>query len=166
MMKKVIKISVISILAIVLMMVVVWVTLIGGQEITNGKYEIEGCKEYPDAYIEVNDGKIQFYNIDLNEIYQEYQTNAVKKIMGNNSSIKISDEEMEELSDLNRKFVSNPYTIEYDEDQKAGTFTYTHFCMSDQGLFGLVLRYDSLHKTIEIKSPVRDIVFKKKSIIG
>ena len=70
------------------------------------------------------------------------------------------------IRDLNRKFVSNPYTIEYDEDQKAGTFTYTHFCMSDQGLFGLVLRYDSLHKTIEIKSPVKDIVFKKKGIIG
>lgn len=161
-MKSKIKIIIGAIIAIALLVVCYGIVKIGGAEITEGKYMICDFDSYPDAYIEVKENMIQFYNIDLNAIYQEYQLSNYKKMVDSGFQSAMSDEQVAKDADLNEMFVNNGYEIDYEtDDSKQGTFTYVYFCMSSDNLFGLVLEYDSLHKTIQINSPVMNLIFEK-----
>lgn len=161
-MKKKIKVIIVVACAIVLLIGVVLLCRIGGSEITDGVYEITDCSDFPNAYIEVTGNKLQFYEIDLNEIYQAAQIESYDNL-NESGALDISEEKIAEISDLNNLLVSNPYELDYESitDNKNGTFTYIYYCMSEQNIFGLVLEYDSLHKTIQINSPVRQLVFEK-----
>lgn len=160
-MKKIIKISIIAISAIAILVSVILMNYIGGKEITEGTYRIKGYKSYPNAYIEVKGNTVQFHNIDLNAIYREYQLESYKKVLESNTEVSITEEELEQISDLNELLVENPYEVDYDTDSKSGTFTYIYFCYANGYPFGVVLKYDSFHKTLKINNAVQKIVFEK-----
>ncbi|MCM1101128.1 MAG: hypothetical protein NC398_07060 [Acetatifactor muris] len=163
-MKKLSK-TVIGLIVIVILTVTVIVVIgTGGSGLADGTYRVTNCESYPDAYIVV-DGKgsnIRFYNIDLNEIYREDDLANYNKMLEKGFPVVIEGEELEKLSDLNEMFVSHAWTLE-DELFKKGTFTYGVYCMGPENIFGLVLEYDSLHKTIQImdEDSSKNYIFKK-----
>lgn len=163
-MKKGIKICIGIILAVVLLLSVVVITKTGGAEITEGTYKITDYAAYPDAYIVVKENKLQFYNIDLNAIYQEAQLEDYKEMQEHGLEFHITEQQLGKISDLNELFVSNPYELDYEsstKDNKTGTFTYVYFCYNGDYPFGLVLEYNSLHKTVKINSPEQTLIFEK-----
>lgn len=164
-MKKITKTAIILIVVVLLTVVAIVMIGTGGGHMADGTYRVTNCEAYPDAYIVVSrNGKdIQFYNIDLNDIYRESDIEKYHKIQEKGFLLDIQDEELDKLSDLNAMFVSYSWTLD-DDLFKKGTFTYGAFCMGDQNLFGLVLEYNSLHKTIQImnQDPEKKFIFKKK----
>lgn len=162
-MKTKLKIVVSIVVAIVILIATIMIVSIGGAEIAEGRYEIVGYDVYPDAYIMVEENSIQFYNIDLNAIYQEYQSDNYQKMIEAGIVSNVTEEQLENMSDLNAMFVSNPYIIDYEQqlDNKSGTFTYVYFCLKDGNTFGLVLEYNSFDKTIQINSPVIKLLFER-----
>lgn len=136
--------------------------IIGGPEIDEGKYKICDYDSYPDAYIEVKGNKVKFYNIDLNAIYRDYMLSTYDKMLDNGFESNMSDEEIAIESDLNEMFVNKGYEINYNVELKEDTFSYIYYCMGKDRLFGLVLEYNSLHKSIKINNPVVEIRFEKE----
>ena len=159
-MKKGIKIGIGIIFAVALLIVVIFITQVGGTEISEGTYKIKDCPEYPDAYLVVEDGKLQFFNIDFNEIYQEAQLKNYKAMEERGVVVPLEKGQLEQVSDLNQMFVSNEYEL-LEEGSKNGTFTYVYWCLNKDYAFGLVFEYDSLHKTVQINNPVKTLVFEK-----
>ncbi|MBQ3513524.1 MAG: hypothetical protein IJA32_06975 [Lachnospiraceae bacterium] len=159
-MKKGIKIGIGIILAVALLVAVGFVTKVGGAEITEGTYKIKDCPEYPDAYLVVEDGKLQFFNIDFNAIYQEAQLELYKTMEERGAVVPLTKEQLEQVSDLNQMYVVNEYEL-LEEGSKTGTFTYVYWCYQSGYAFGLVFEYDSLHKTVQINNPVKTLVFEK-----
>lgn len=163
-MKKFIKIGLGVFLAVALLVVVIVIGKVGGAQIAEGTYKIKECKDYPDAYISVEENKVQFHNIDLNAIYQEEQMKSYMSMVESGATSSITDEQLKEISDLNSLFVSNPYELDYEsigDESKSGTFTYIYFCYNSNSPFGLVLEYNSFDKTIQINSPVLNLIFEK-----
>lgn len=108
----------------------------------------------------VEDGKLQFFNIDFNEIYQEAQLKNYKAMEERGVVVPLEKGQLEQVSDLNQMFVSNEYEL-LEEGSKNGTFTYVYWCLNKDYAFGLVFKYDSLHKTVQINNPVKTLVFEK-----
>jgi hypothetical protein len=160
--KSIILIIFIAVCAVALLAVAIIFLKAGGSEISEGTYYVADCSDYPDAYIVVDENLVQFYNIDLNEIYLSAQMETYEKMVESGVEFNFTDG-VEEAANLNGMFVTKPYLINYDEadDNKTGTFTYAYFCMGEENAFGLVLEYDAFHKTIKINSPVRELVFEK-----
>ena len=104
-MKKGIKIGIGIIFAVALLIVVIFITQVGGAEISEGTYKIKDCPEYPDAYLVVEDGKLQFFNIDFNEIYQETQLENYKVMEERGVVVPLEKGQLEQVSDLNQMFV-------------------------------------------------------------
>lgn len=159
-----IKIGIGVICAALFLLAAVMITRVGGAKITEGTYRVINYEVYPDAYITVTKDALQFYNIDLNAIYQAAQMETYEQMKERGVTMGITDEQLEQISDLNRMFVSNSYALDYDalEDNKSGTFQYVYFCYGEQNLFGFVLEYDALHKTLQINSPVLKLTFEKE----
>ena len=135
------------------------------KKMANGKYYVVDCEEYPDAYMVVKGETLQFYNIDLNAIYQGEQLNRLYKGNDNENisfKIEVTDEELLEMSDLNNMFVNNPYKYDPEKVWKDGTFVYYYRCVTDRYWFGLHLLYDSWNKTITVNNSQQQITFKKK----
>ena len=156
-MKKII----ISVIIVILLAVTLTANYIGGAEFTEGKYKIQDFAEYPDAYIEVKGNTIQFYNIDLNAIYRDYQVAEYRKALTKGFPVKLDEEGIKKASDFNARFVDEPFELDF-SDSKTGTFTYIHYCLDDESeMFRLIIIYDSLHKTIRINNAEQEILFKK-----
>ena len=162
-MKKAIKITLIIVIALILIAAVFRLTYIGDGRIDAGTYEITGFDRYPDAYLVVADDMVQFYNIDLNEIYQAGQLEQYKELVEKNSDLAMTDEEVASYSDLNALMVQKAYPINYDEqtDSKTGTFTYSYSLYPGRWGFGFGIEYDSFHKTIHIGHYIQELTFKK-----
>lgn len=162
-MNKILKYCLVAVVAIALLIITVFVTKVGGPEIADGTYKVKDSENYSDAYIYVNNNSIQFFNIDLNSIYREAQMNNYASMVEHGVKFGLTDEQLNEISDLNNLFVSNSYEIDYDkqDDSKAGTFTYVYFCYVNEYPFGLVLEYNALHKTLQINSPVQQMIFEQ-----
>lgn len=152
-------------LAIVILIIIIAVGDISSGKIAEGTYRIKNCSEFPDAYIVVRGNKVQFYDIDLNKLYREEQLENFKRLVEHGIGVEMTEKQIEKASDLNEMFVINSWEIDYDlvGDNKDGTFTYIYFCMVKDTFFGLVLQYDSLHKTIQLNNsdPQKILVFKK-----
>ena len=126
-------------------------------------------EQYPDASITITKDTIQFHNIDLNKIYQAKQLEQYKKTHEINPEFMIgmminySEIEIDDYSNLNENFVKNAFPIPYEqsEDYKSGTFTYTYYMYPGNSIFGLVILYDSLHKTLKINNEIQEINFAK-----
>lgn len=152
-------------LAIVILIITIAVGNISSGKIADGTYRIRNCSEFPDAYIVVKGNKIQFYNIDLNKLYREEELKDFKGWIEHGIGVEMTQEQIEKASDLNELFVTNPWEIAYDLEgnNKQGTFSYVYFCIVKDTCFGLVLQYDSLHKTIQLNNAdaQKILVFKK-----
>jgi len=155
-MKKII----ISVIIVILLAVTLTANYIGGAEFTEGKYKIQDFAEYPDAYIEVKGNTIQFHDIDLNAIYREHQMSVYKDASAKGFLEVLDEEALKTASDFNARFVDAPFELDF-SDTKEGTFTYIHHCRDESQIFGLVIIYDALHKTIKINNAEQEIVFKK-----
>lgn len=152
-------------LALVILIIIIAVGNISSGKIAEGTYRIRNCSEFPDAYIVVKGNKVQFYDIDLNKLYREKELESFKGWVEHGVGVEMTEKQIEKASDLNELFVTHPWEIDYDivGDNKDGTFTYIYFCIVKDTPFGLVLQYDSLHKTIQLNNsdPQKIFVFKK-----
>ena len=160
-MKKTVAVVGIVVAAIALLAGVTMLSYIGGEEITEGTYKIRNYPDYPEAYIEVKGNEIQFHNIDLNAIYRDDQVADYHKMVEMNSDFAVAEEEFDIVSDLNWLLVDNPYKLEYDGDAMQGTFEYVYFCTYKGTPFGVVIIYDSFHKTLMINNYTQKILFEK-----
>lgn len=148
---------------VILLVLAAVVTYIGGAKMSNGVYKIEGNKDYPNAKIVVEDGNIQFYDIDLNAIYREKQLEEYNKVIKTQPSLAFSQENFQKFTDLNANFVDNQYKIDYQKEMlgKEGTFTYTFSLYPGKMVFGLGVDYDALRKKIHICNGVQQMTFSK-----
>ena len=146
-MKKTLKILGISAVLLALLAVALLVFLVGGKKIKDGTYHIVGNSQYPNAVIVVKNGEIQFRNIDLNDLYQEKELEVYHKLVANGSVYEFTEQELNDLSNLNGYFADRFYPIDYSKANKNGTFKYFYYCLPG-GNFGLVVHYDAFHKTI------------------
>lgn len=151
--------------AIAFLMIIIAFGNITSGRIAEGTYRVRNCSEFPDAYVVVKDNEIQFYNIDLNKLYREDQLKDFKGWIEHGIGVEMTEEQIEKASDLNEMFVTNPWKIDYNlkSNNKQGTFRYVYFCIVDGTRFGLILQYDSLHKTLQLNhaDAQKILVFKK-----
>ena len=158
--KKWIVFSMVAAFLVAVLVIVLRFTKKQTNGITDGKYMVVDCPEYPDAYIIVKNNSIRIYNIDVNAIYRNEQVESIKKICEDKESgIVLTGEEIEELSDLNKMFVENSYKVDVEKGTKEGSYVYS--CLSKGNYFGLHFVYDSYNKTIKINNYQKEIVFKK-----
>lgn len=162
-MKKKVKLIVIIIIAFLLLAVVYRFIYVGDEKIDTGTYEVIEFDKFPKAYAVVDEDAIQFYNIDLNSIYQTEQIKQYEEVCKVNPDLSYSEEEVKAYSDLNNLMVKNAYNLQYDKQSgiKTGTFKYTYFLYPGSSMFGLVIEYDSFHKTLHINNESQEITFKK-----
>ena len=161
--KKAVKYVLGGIILLIVTIVIVRFTYTDNEKLGDGTYEIEDNEEYPDAKIVVKDGNLQFFNIDLNAIYQEKQIKEYKSLIEKYPDLAFSDEELKKYSDLNAWFVKQPYEIDYDRQcfGKEGTFSYGYALYPGTMSFGFGLEYDFWHKTIRVQHFVKEITFSK-----
>lgn len=130
---KYVKIAVVVILFAMVCVGVVWLYT-NRTKVANGKYEIQNNSTYPDAYIIVEDGEAQFFNIDLNAMYKDdivedaiaYEKYKKKKLSS------YDEQNIEDSIDLNRQFCDNKvaldYSLEncnsYDDDSGIGHYNF------------------------------------------
>ena len=157
------KVAIIIILALFILGFAFKLIYIKDGTITEGTYQVVDFEQYPDASITVIKDTIQFHNIDLNKIYQAKQLEQYKKTHEINPELSYSEKEIDDYSNLNQNFVNNAFSIPYEqsEDYKSGTFTYTYYMYPGNSIFGLVILYDSLHKTLKINNEIQEINFAK-----
>ncbi len=164
-MKKTLKVSIFLTVTVVLLAGAFLISCRGDGRIADGTYKVTNSDAYPDACIVVRGNEIQFYNIDLNALYQELENQNFEVWEQKGVGAKLTEEQKEQFSDLNEMFVYNTWTIDYNHTvtSKEGTFTNAYFCMVTDTPFGLILQYDSLHRTIQINNPDPQniLVFKK-----
>lgn len=86
-----------------------------------------------------------------------------KKTHDVNPELSYSEKEIETYSDLNQNFVNNAFNIPYEQSEtfKSGTFEYTYYFYPGNSIFGLVIIYDSFHKTLKINNEIQEINFEK-----
>ena len=153
------------ILLITIPLAVNFLLKINTKKITDGTYYAVNCEEYPDAYVVVKGDTLQFYNIDLNAIYQKDQLNSVYKAHNNENlsfRIDVTEEELLKLSDLNDMFVNNSCKYDLSKGWKNGTFVYSFRCVTYHDWFGLYFLYDTWNRTITINNYQLQITFKRK----
>lgn len=158
-----IKIILIVIVVLMLLIGIIVYANIGGAQMAEGTYKVIGYDKYPDAYIKVEGNGVQFYNIDLNAIYGAYQLEDYNTLVSGGYIECMEADVLANVSDLNKAFVDDSYIINYEEREgsKEGTFTYIHYCFDDSNMFGLVLEYNAFDKTIQINSPVINLLFER-----
>lgn len=164
-MKKKILLVAAFILIILLPIVINLILKTSNSDITEGTYYAVDCEAFPDAYIEVKGQTIQFYNIDLNEIYGDSQFDVIYQAQireENPFDTGFTIEELKQMSDLNSAFCENSYTYNADKVQKQGTFVFWYPCMTEGQLFGIQLLYDSWEDTLKINNYQMNILFEKK----
>ena len=59
--------------------------------------------------------------------------------------------------------MTNAFNIPYEHSEtfKSGTFEYTYYFYPGHSIFGLVIIYDSFHKTLKINNEIQEINFEK-----
>ena len=133
-------------------------------ELKEGIYKVQESKEYPNAYILVENDSIQFFNIDLNALYKEEMVE--RYIFYQESEYgKLSDEEKNEIKasiDLNKLLCDQSYKINYETQIKDGWNEYSNmFCkINSINSFGYL--YNASLETIYIGGGASiELSFKK-----
>ncbi|MBR5347974.1 MAG: hypothetical protein IK125_01925 [Lachnospiraceae bacterium] len=129
-----------------------------------GKYRIKDNIKYPDAYIEVTEHTIQYFNIDLNEYYQEMQMHSYRRVVDNDPEYYgvITDEQLKKLTDLNTVYVDQPFDYSEVEAIKTGTNTYTYRMTYHDNFLGVGLRYYTNTHRLEARRNEVILVFEKE----
>lgn len=79
--KKWIAFGIVAALLIAVLVIVLRFTKKQTKGITDGKYMVVDCPEYPDAYIIVKNNSIRIYNIDVNAVYRNEQVESIKRFV-------------------------------------------------------------------------------------
>ena len=127
---------------------------------------MEGYERYPDAYIEVKDGKAQIFNIDLNDLYKDGIVERYIEYLGQEREIKSSEKkEIENAIDLNKQFCDVSFVLDY---EGPGNFVDSNgICIYNFGFITEIdcfaYEYDWKNKSITLVRPEAGrIVFKKE----
>ena len=149
-MKKSIKWIVLAAVIIAIPVIVILVTSRGKVNFRKGRYVIAGCPEYPEAYAIVSKEGVRFYNIDLNELFQENQFKSLIRFQEMGLISGYSEDDLKALSDLNKMFVENEYPFKKAVISKAASHEYYYRCEDFLDAIGLTLVYhdDELYFTI------------------
>lgn len=144
--KKIIYISTIVLLLLGLIAVFL-LTRGDGTGIREGIYRIEDNSSYPDAYISIKSGQIQFFNIDLNAYYLEKKMAFFRRRMElTETDVTVSDAEIRQAVDVNLRFVDEAFDISDVPFSKVGTKRYCY--MLYYGEDCIVIHYDTSSKRI------------------
>lgn len=167
-MKKIIKLAVIIMVVIIFGVAGVYF-FSDHTEVADGKYWIQDNQTYPDAYIEIKDGKAQFFNIDLNALYKEniaedyilYLKNYKKQVLSSAEEDKIKN-----AIDLNAQFCDSSFTLDYSNDNdnyvdESGLGQYNFGYVTDISF--LSYEYNWKNRTITLtREEAGRIQFKRK----
>ena len=163
--KKILVIFVLLAILFVVPVVIYHFFYIDNSKISDGKYFIQNCPEYPNAYIEVKDGKAKFSDIDLNDIYQDHVISRFIEVEEGKNGQKLSDKERKELVEsinLNQKFCSDFFEIEYDIlSSHRSKYEYTYIFSMITEYSGLQCTYDYHEKRITVENEPKELVFQK-----
>ncbi len=163
MMKKII-IAIACGIAVLLLLVVFVFTQTGKNGMKLGRYNIVDNDKYPDAYLEVTETTLQFFNIDLNEYYQAEQMREYRMVLDNDPEWygAVSDEELTELTDLNAVYVERAFDYSNCTITKVGTNVYRYFTYYHDNFLGFGTRYNTKTGEIEIKRSDVVLRFEKE----
>jgi len=136
-------------------------------EVAEGIYKVQEYEKYPDAYIEVKDGKAQFFNIDLNALYKENIVKCYIESIERERKITSSEKkEIENSIDLNKQFCDVSFVLDY-KLENANSINSDGIGMYNFGFVTemdyLAYEYDWKNKSITLVRPEAGrIVFKKE----
>ena len=160
--------KVIVIIAIVLVVLgVVGIYYFSGHaEVAEGIYKVQEYEKYPEAYIEVKDGKAQFFNIDLNALYKENIVKCYIESIERERKITSSEKkEIENSIDLNKQFCDVSFVLDYNSpgnfvnSDGIGEYNFGFVTEIDY----LAYEYDWKAKNITlVRGEAGRIVFKKE----
>lgn len=88
-------------------------------EVKAGIYRIQNNTTYPEAYILVEDGKAQFFNIDLNALYKNCVVERYITYLEEykQQKLSVSDKtQIEESIDLNAQFCESMFILDYSKE--------------------------------------------------
>lgn len=88
-------------------------------EVKAGIYRIQNNTTYPEAYILVEDGKAQFFNIDLNALYKNCVVERYITYLEEykEQKLSVSDKtQIEESIDLNAQFCESKFILDYSKE--------------------------------------------------
>ena len=137
-------------------------------EVAEGTYKVQNNTHYPDAYLVVNDGKAQFFNIDLNALYKDdIATYYIDYLKTNNPQLSGEEEkEVRDAIDLNKMFCESEFPLDYDPEKsnfidEEGIAHYNFGWVTEMSY--LSYEYDWKKETITLDRGPR-VIFKREKI--
>lgn len=151
-------------IAVISLLVVFFLTRTSREGLSIGKYDIAGNDKYPNAYIEVTDNTIQFFNIDLNEYYQAEQMRVYRMVLDNDPGWygTVSDDELRSMADLNAVFIEKPYDYSQIDAKKIGTNLMAYLMLYHDNFLGLAIHYNTKTKHIDVMRDGVILSFEKE----
>ena len=137
-------------LIILMIPVILFLCFRNNPKLKEGTYKIQDNKTYPDAYIVVQDNSIQFYNIDLNDLFKEEMVTRYIYFQETEYGA-LTDKEKEEVEasiDLNKLVCDQPYSLNYETSIRDEWNEYSNmFCkINSVNSFGYL--YNTTAKTL------------------
>lgn len=163
--KKLILFFSVLLIVIIIPVLIYQFLYVDNSKVSNGKYYIQNSQDYPDAYIEVKDGRAKFVNIDLNAIYQKNVVSRYIETMEAQKEQKLNDKQKTEATeniDLNKKFCNDFFEIEYDiASSHRSKYEYNYIFSMITDFTGLQCTYDYHEKSITVENEPKTLIFKK-----
>lgn len=162
------KIIIVSVIAIVLLGIVGYIAFKDDTKPKEGIYKVENFESYPEAYIEIKEGRAQFFNIDLNALYKDKIVERYINYLTNMKEQKITEDDRKEIEasiDLNKMFCEASVLLDYDkvnmrDDEKRYLYYYTFGTITD--VDHMSYSYNTKEKSITLVDETNAIVFKKQ----
>ena len=165
--KKIAKVVITIAVIVFLVLFEIWFMSDHGQ-VKEGTYYAVNSASYPEAYIVVQDGFVQFFNIDLNEMYKQQIVNRYITYMEGHKERKLTEKEKKQIEnaiDLNERFCDSKFAINkedaeffYDDLTGIGNYNFGFVTNGD----ALSYEYNSRKKTITLtREEAEQIVFER-----
>ena len=162
------KIAIISVIAVALLGAAGYFVFKDDAKPKDGIYKVENLEAYPDAYIEIKEGRAQFFNIDLNALYKDRIVERYINYLTNMKEQKITKDDRKEIEasiDLNKMFCDESVLLDYDkvimrDDEKRYLYYYTFGAITD--VDQMSYSYNTKEKSITLVDETNGIVFKKQ----
>ncbi|MCI8408898.1 MAG: hypothetical protein HFJ09_06460 [Lachnospiraceae bacterium] len=163
--KKKRNIIILLLCCIVVVLPVIWLVFFSyDSTVADGRYYVQNSKEYPDAYIEVKDGKAQFFQVDLNFYYKEWVVDNYTAYENLHNG-EMTEEEKKELSesvDLNALFCEKETEIDKSVflEVEKDVYAYSFGRISPVNYMGFLYDARKIKITIQLEEQVA-LEFKK-----